>query len=425
MLPLLLSLFAVPAAAAEPAEVLVYDYAEALTPQHEAMLRSETARIEFPTDIERVVYTSYVENTEDLTETFRLDFRHNNPELLNDDELNDGTLVLGVGLDPRTMAVDCSPDICEDLNITGPGRTTGILDQVAAPIENNMYEIGLLNGAKAAANPEIRRESAEGAQTWQIFVVASLFLLLIVGAIFFWMRTRLLHELVAKQAFLHARLPELQQLKDRGDYNIASLDGPLSPPEIKRDWVGIKTEVEHLTPEVRHISRLDIEARASQLYSLSSEVRTCHAAVMKLINAVENVEVLNRIERNDDYLCMRELNYFIDDVAEARTRVARSGGGIAKRLDSIIDRAQDLHSGLNDFSARFAALMREYHSVLATLPDSAYQRSRHSDAPPTLGDAHWHPGIGSHYMPFVYAWEWARKGGSHRDAFPVASDVDA
>lgn len=399
MLPLLLSLFAVPAAAAEPAEVLVYDYAEALTPQHEAMLRSETARIEFPTDIERVVYTSYVENTEDLTETFRLDFRHNNPELLNDDELNDGTLVLGVGLDPRTMAVDCSPDICEDLNITVPGRTTGILDQVAAPIENNMYEIGLLNGAKAAANPEIRRESAEGAQTWQIFVVASLFLLLIVGAVFFWMRTRLLHELVAKQAFLHARLPELQQLKDRGDYNIASLDGPLSPPEIKRDWVGIKTEVEHLTPEVRHISRLDIEARASQLYSLSSEVRTCHAAVMKLINAVENV-------------------------AEARTRVARSGGGIAKRLDSIIDRAQDLHSGLNDFSARFAALMREYHSVLATLPDSAYQRSRHSDAPPTLGDAHWHPGIGSHYMPFVYAWEWARKGGSHRDAFPVASDVD-
>lgn len=230
--------------------------------------------------------------------------------------------------------------------------------------------------------------------------MASLFLLLIVGAVFFWMRTRLLHELVAKQAFLHARLPELQQLKDRGDYNIASLDGPLSPPEIKRDWVGIKTEVEHLTPEVRHISRLDIEARASQLYSLSSEVRTCHAAVMKLINAVENV-------------------------AEARTRVARSGGGIAKRLDSIIDRAQDLHSGLNDFSARFAALMREYHSVLATLPDSAYQRSRHSDAPPTLGDAHWHPGIGSHYMPFVYAWEWARKGGSHRDAFPVASDVDA
>lgn len=106
-----------------------------------------------------------------------------------------------------------------------------------------------------------------------------------------------------------------------------------------------------------------------------------------------------------------ELAWLKADMQKAAAVVESGDLPATSAISALLERIELLEKNLSrsDFSAQFARLLADYRPIIGALPERFYahgELNQQRSVPPQLGEQDWHPGMGTHYMPYNYAEFW-------------------
>ena len=88
-----------------------------LTADDERILERDAARLEVPGVVKQLHYIVFADNDDNVNDTVENYLRDHHPELIGDDSFADGTLFVGVGLNPRQAFIFAGDDVAELLEL--------------------------------------------------------------------------------------------------------------------------------------------------------------------------------------------------------------------------------------------------------------------------------------------------------------------
>lgn len=393
--------------------VEIFDEGNLLSPSDESTLRQESEELDLPPEVSRILYFTYEHNHKDVSTDALEYLRDNARGLLNTDgrSLREGTLLIGVGLDPMSSTARCSNDVCEAISIEEPGRLNGILDQMEAPVRGGNYTVGLLLAAKAAGDPSIYRKSTTRLPGWSIFIAMSVLAVAMLVASFLYSRRVTARRLLKQLDFNRSALPAATKFIIEGDKIVAGLNTPLINEAFKAQWEQIKTDYRQVKPNIVALDSMDPSASTSLLFQHSGSITQGYRQLHRLSTAKAQLDDLQRMAKGEKLTRSTELGWLKADMQRA-SAVAESGDLPAtSAISALLERIEILEKDLSraDFSAQFARLLADYRPIIGALPERLYAHGElnHQRAvPPQLGEQDWHPGMGTHYMPYNYAEFW-------------------
>ncbi|OFS18007.1 hypothetical protein HMPREF3097_02970 [Corynebacterium sp. HMSC27B11] len=447
-------------------DIHVADESGVLSENARQGLIDQTGNIDFPASVQKVVYVLIPGSSDNFNDD-ALDWAgHSMPELVPDGTGKgaawaNGALLLGVGTETRTNGVYCGNDVCQDLDIFEGPHLDASLEAMKDSFRRGNFANGLVEGAKAAADPELgvsdpygldsffdsleRRldELAnEAAQQTEEEKKAELDPLLAeekarenrnvaigVGAVgvgaagagaVAWQRRRQQLTATAKEQFseLSTRYSELAHRLNELDIRAHSLCSPLANAELREQWTTIRDDFLSID---KHIDALGLTQASedSDFYAKHKQIANAHETLESMSNAEENINLMFDLENGDRVKRERELRSIKRDVSEALFAV-RNAEAIRqlKNVDAQVDPL--LHAlDAPDFMDRFARIVSDQaHALDLTARDMEHlDREAHREELPALGNADWRPGFAySNWVPYylLAAWHSAdmRKSGT-------------
>ena len=387
------------------------DCAGILSDSDKQMLREKTAETDFPDSVGKVVYLTFAENDDNLNDTVRHFGEDERPDLLDADQKKyaPGVVIVAVGLDPRAMGVYAGDDVAADTDLQDDARIEGITDEMREPLQEENWALGLVNGAKGVAAPELRAEES----VWPIILglgtaVGGAGIGL--GGIYLHNRKKNAKQAREDYRYILAHHGDLANRLDAIDIRAHSLTSVFANDEFRRQWDNIKSSFLSAHSTLNTVGELDSSSPDSQFRAHHKELAKARKSVEEAVNAEENVEELAALEHGDGDTRRRALTDLHEDVLAAQSKAAKNAkrelADIDKRVLALRD-APESPSFMDDY----AGILSDYRAVVERVQKSMYdgddeEAELGTHSAPTLGSESWRPGVGSHYVPFFVVSDW-------------------
>lgn len=404
-----------------------------------AFLTDSTEAVDLPASVDTVDYLILSENDENFNDSVLEYAKNSAPELLDDPSLPDdemkfapGHLIVGVGLDPRSMGVYCGDDVCNEIGIYNEGRLDGILDEMREPLRQGNWAAGMLAGTQGAADPTVIQEDnslSGGAIAGIVGGVVVAGGAAAAGGVGYAQKKK------AKKArerfdYVSANYGRVAQELQSIDIRAHSLSSPLANDALRTQWEDVKGRFLGLHEQMDQLSGLNASSKNSDFRKKSQEIEEAHETVTQMETAEENVERLAKMEHGDEETRRRELTQLHEDVLEAEVTAKDEDGALAQRLRELDERVLALRGELaaTDFMDRYADLLSDARVLNEAVRQKMYadlkQTTDHEA--PTIYQSGWQPGIGYHnYVPFILFSTWHQADYSASQAAASSSSPSA
>ncbi len=378
----------------------------------------QTARIDFPDSVQKVVYVLIPGSSDNFNDD-ALDWAARNmPELVPDGTgkgatWENGTLILGVGTETRTNGVYCGNDVCQDLDIFEGPHLDASLEAMKDSFRRGNFANGLVEGAKVAADTELGARLAEEQAREDRNAMLG------IGAVGVgaaglgaaaWQRRKKKLTATAKQQFyeLSTHYTELSQRLDALDIRANSLSSPLANAELRAQWTTIRDEFLSLNNRVGALN-LTLTSDDKEFYAKHKQIASAHETLESMSNAEDNINLMFELENGDQIKRERELRSIKQDLSEALFEV-RNREAI-RQLKNVEAQVEELMRDLQapDFMDRLARIVSDQaHALeLASRDMKHLDREAHRDERPSLTDRDWRPGyVYSNWVPYYLLASW-------------------
>ena len=386
-----------PAALAEDKPAVDFlDHAQILSSSDEEAVKSQAQSMHLPDSVHEVVYATYPNSGEDFSRTLLHDLAREHPQFIGNGELQKNVLVIAVGFEPNSMAVRCGAQVCRDIKIYNAGRVDGILDQMRPALEDDDYTVGMILATRAVADPTVRRQSAQEAPTWSMFI-ATTSVIVVLAAV------GLITYLLTRRARLRKRFDYIagvrdsaEELIERTEARINALQSPLAGDSLRVQWRFLVNQYTDARPTLKALEHVQ------DFSSHAASIKESYKALKQIHTAAAQIDSLEKFCDGDTAVRAGETQWLLNDAQTALSRQP-DNASLRQMTQRISNLSQDLSR--DDFDFAFARLLEDYHPLVGALPERLYpQRDRKT--PPLLGTPEWRPGMGTHYMPYRFAGFW-------------------
>ena len=113
-------------------------------------MRAGIERMDHPAVVKRFHYMVFEHNRENVLDTVEEYMRSTHPDEIGHDRMADGTMIIGVGLNPRQAFGYYGDDVAAELAIDYGQRDAAVLDEMKPRVSNGNIPAGLFMSAKLA-----------------------------------------------------------------------------------------------------------------------------------------------------------------------------------------------------------------------------------------------------------------------------------
>lgn len=393
-----------------------------LTADDERILERDAARLEVPDVVKQLHYIVFADNDDNVNDTVENYLRDHHPELIGDESFPDGTLFVGVGLDPRQAFIFAGDDVAELLDLREGSHLDESLDAIKPGVKDGNIPGGLFHGATVttdlAALEQAQFDAAESNRTSAI-VMGGLGAAALGGggaaAAGGYRRSRAKKIAQAQEDFdyISAEFGALAQRLDSIDIRAHSLTSAFADQQLRDQWRKVRERFVRMHDDVSTLGELSPRSddkafaqRADQLSDMASTAKKIH-------HAEDNIDTIFALENGDELTRRTEAQSLRDDVVEAKMKVRDSDSGLYQKLAAIQQRTETLAQdpGAEDFLDNFIVLLRDYQAALTQLRKQEFSDIDESkaDAPqaPGLTSADYRPGYGwNNFVPYWALSSW-------------------
>ena len=141
------------------AEVTIDDPDDVLSPEDEARMLKDAQRLDTPAVVTDLHYMVFATNHENVLDTVQEYVRDNYPEMIGnadneDNRFADGTMIIGVGLDPRQAFGYYGDDVANQLQVDYGQRDEEVLDAMKPGVRDSNIPAGLFASARVAMDTQ-------------------------------------------------------------------------------------------------------------------------------------------------------------------------------------------------------------------------------------------------------------------------------
>lgn len=393
-----------------------------LTADDERILERDAERLEVPDVVKQLHYIVFADNDDNVNDTVENYLRDHHPELIGDDSFADGTLFVGVGLDPRQAFIFAGDDVAELLDLREGSHLDESLDAIKPGVKDGNIPGGLFHGATVATDlatlEQAQFDAAESNRTSAI-VMGGLGAAVLGGggaaAAGGYRRSRAKKIAQAREDFdyISAEFGALAQRLDSIDIRAHSLTSAFADQQLRDQWRKVRERFVRMHDDVSTLGELSPRSddkafaqRADQLSDMASTAKKIH-------HAEDNIDTIFALENGDELTRRTEAQSLRDDVVEAKMKVRDSDSDLYQELAAIQQRTETLaqEPSAEDFLDKFIVLLRDYQAALTQLRKQEFSDIDESkaDAPqaPGLTSADYRPGYGwNNFVPYWALSSW-------------------
>lgn len=397
----------------------VHDPDDVLNGEEEQRLAAEVVA---PDVVTHLTYLVFAENDDNVNDTVENYVRDNLPHLLapDDDHFADGSLIVGVGLDPRQAFVFAGEDVAQQLRLREGNHLDTSINAIKPDVEDGHIAEGLISGARAATDPEkIAQDSFAQAQSDRL---RDLTLATIAGGglagtatALGGLRARSRRQKVdAARADFHLTSTEyaaLAQRLDHIDIRAHSLSSPLVNDELRAQWADVQRRFLDIHERVGAVGPLTSSSPDKVFYQQAGELAEAAEVTRQVSYAEENIDTLFKLEHGDTATREQEIQALHSDILEARLEVDSTTSPIYAHLTEIKDRAAALSTDTQhpQFLEEFLFLLRDYQAALTEINERQFSDVEPAEElrAPRLYDKDYRPGYGVNgFVPFWVMSSW-------------------
>ena len=357
-----------------------YDEDDLVPYNQEWVITQLSYDITFPEEVKRLAYVVFMENESDLSRSISTTYP---AELLSEDgkQFADGTLIIAIGLNPKSKGIYCAPDVCEALGLNDSSHLNGARAAMDVHTSHNRYDRALLDAARAAADPETANNYIP---FWLKFAIGWFAAICILAAL--WGATRLVrnrqHSTAADIRWLTKNAPSISLGFKQVDIQVDALTSPLATPKLHQQW-------DSIAHEMKQISTLTPSLPSGKEYAEEADHDAVEQSVPVMRNNVEgfqtacaNIEYLYALENGDPHVRELELKWLARDMRHTRSAIHEDG------ISSLIERTQAVSPEDPAFIETLCKLYDEYMPFTEKLMSLKKLEKRRV---PSVWDFNWHP----------------------------------
>ncbi|RNE49753.1 DUF5129 domain-containing protein [Corynebacterium alimapuense] len=418
----------------------MHNPAGVLSAEDEARMLRDADRLEIPAVVTQLNYLVFAENNENVNDTVEEFARDSAPELISDDDehFSDGTLIVGVGLDPRQSFVFAGEDVADALYLNSGSHLDEAVTAIQPGVVDDNIPAGLFAGANAATDTEaLAQDLYEQDQSNRTAAIiggsvgaAGLLAALSAGggAMLRAGRKKVLtaryhHDLVSKE------YGSLAQRLDQIDIRAHSLASPFADNQMRQQWEQVRDHFLQLHDHVDGFSQLNEASPDKDFLAVSTELADAAAVTQQVSYAEENIDSLFKLEHGDEALRRSELAALREDVIAAQLEIGKEESELSRRLKDIEHRADalSLTAEQPEFLDHFVVLLSDYRLALNQLKSQKFSDVEASSelAAPAIYERNYRPGYGYHdFVPFWALSTWHMSNVQAHESAQAASSTN-
>lgn len=362
------------------AQVTIDDPDDVLSPEDEARMIKDAERLDHPAVVKNLHYMVFATNHENVLDTVEEYVRDNYPGMIgnaenDDDRFADGTMIIGVGLDPRQAFAYYGDDVAQQLRVDHGQRDAQVLDAMKPGVRDGNIPAGLFASAKTAMDTQAAADyQIEDAKTDR---VGSMLVLGLGGsglgaagaattfAVSNSRRKKIekaredYRTLTTEYAALAGRLDEI-------DIRANSVSSSFADAELRKQWHEVRDTFFGYHDAVSGAGgigdiKIDDDKEALRNHKKLREAAT---SVEHVSNAEDNINRLFEIEQGDAGSRRAALTDIRADVIKARHKVKNKG--LQRDLEQLERRIDELDAnpGSPAFVDNFVRVLGDYRLLL-------------------------------------------------------------
>lgn len=397
------------------AHVEIHNPDNVLTAADVSRLKRDAQRIEAPEVVQQLHYIVFAHNRENVNDSVEEFLRDKHPNLIGDEKFADGTLFVGVGLDPRQAFVFAGEDVATMLSLHDGNHLSAAIDAIKPGVKSNNIPAGLFAGASTATNTEKLTESQyEDALSNRTGIMAGAGVGT-GGAAFAGVtgvgcyrrnRKKKLENARDNLAFITREYGELGQRLDSIDIRANSLSSPLAHAAMRAEWADVRDRFLNLHQQVDAYGGLTASDDPKQILAEADRIQAAADTTRQLSFAEENIDKIYRIEHGDADVRIKEVSALRADIVEAQASVDNTDSGLYQSLTATRHAAEQLLASpsVPDFLDHYTQLLKDYQAALTILKQKQMSEVKDTNElrTPALYDSDYRPGYG--YMNFAPYW---------------------
>ncbi|MFV8394585.1 DUF5129 domain-containing protein [Corynebacterium hindlerae] len=397
------------------ANTQVHDPDNVLSDEDEARMLRDAERIEAPTTVQQLHYIVFARNKDNVNDSVENFLRDHHPDLIGDDHFADGTLFVGVGLNPRQAFVFAGEDVADLLDLRSGSHLDAALEAIKPGVKDDNIPAGLFAGADKATDTaelaEARYDNAVenrvgaglGAGVGVGGVAAA-----VVGIGGAARRSREMKLAKAREnlAFISKEYGSLGQRLDGIDIRANSLTSPLAHATMRAEWAEVRDRFLTMHSQVDSFGGLTASDDPKQILANADRINTAADTARQVSTAEQNIDTIFRIEHGDAAVRQVEATALRSDIVAAQAEVKNTKSGLYQSLSQARAAADTLvdQPAAPDFLERYTGLLKDYQAALAVLKSQQFSDAKEVEQlrAPKVYERDYHPGYG--YADFVPFW---------------------
>ena len=384
-------------------------------------LSDNTVRLDIPAVVTEIHYMVFATNHENILDTVEEYVRDTHPALIgnadnDDDRFADGTVIIGVGLDPRQAFAYYGDDVAEELNVDHGQRDAEVLDAMKPGVRDGNIPAGLFAAARTAMDTEAAANySVEEAKDERAGVMIGLGFgglgLGTAGALTGFGISNSRRKKIAKAredynavtteyASLARRLNEI-------DIRANSVSSAFADAELRKQWAEVRDtffDYHEAVSGAGGIGDIDINDDKAALRN-HKKLRSAAESVEHVSNAEDSINRLFEIEQGDAASRRAALTDIREDVIIAKHKVndsqlQRDLEQLGRRIDQL-----DVNPGSPTFVDDFVRVLGDYRLLLEQVKKREFSDVKEYE--PLRKPAIYDSGYNYYgYVPFVVMNDW-------------------
>jgi len=402
-------------------DVQVHDPDDVLTVDDENVMHRDAERLDVPAVVSTVHYMVFGTNRDNALDTVEEYSRENLPEIFTEDgkEFVPGTLIIGVGLDPRQSFITGSDDVTAALGIESrtPHRQRA-LDAVKPGVMANNIPAGLFAGAQSvfdleSLNADMEEEASDNRLVSTITAggVAGGLTALAGGILVARANRRRRNAKKARESYdeVVRSYADVAQRLDAINIRAHSLTSALADNRLREQWDEVQSKFVATNKSVDRLGNLSPSSPDSDFADAKKDIDKAAEITKDIETAEANIDTLYAMEHGDKLVRQDQLMALRHDVEDARIQVP--SGSLTEQLRDLRDRIVDLEGLVESpqFIDEYVRLIDDYSHTLATVREQEFSDVKTKKEPeiPSLTSSDYRPGYGrNNFVPFWVMSSW-------------------
>ncbi len=421
-------------------QVTIDDPDDVLSPDDEERMIKDAERLDTPAVVKDLHYMVFATNHENVFDTVEEYVRDTYPEMIGnaeneDNRFADGTMIIGVGLDPRQAFGYYGDDVAAELKVDHGQRDSEVLDAMKPGVSDGNIPAGLFAAARtamdtdAAANYSV--DSAEDDRVGAMLGLGGAGLGLgTAGAVTGFGITNSRRKKIAQaredyQA-ITSEYSTLAGRLDQIDIRANSVSSAFADAELRKQWAEVRDTFFGYHDAVSGaggIGDIDIDDDKAALRN-HKKLRQTAESVEHVSNAEDNINRLFEIEQGDAASRRAALTDIREDVIIAKHKVNDSQlKGDLEELGRRIDQL-DANPSSPTFVDDFVRILGDYRLLLDQVKKREFSDVKEYE--PLRRPAIYDSGYNYYgYVPFVVMDSWHDSNVQTHESYSSSSGTSA